>query len=53
MTAREIWERVKEIEDHTRYIGDEDWATHPIAVEYRSLLREWWSLPSIPNKRDD
>jgi hypothetical protein len=52
LDARTIYGRIQEIEhsrDHSNDpMNDEEWATHPLAVEYRSLLKQWWDLPSIP-----
>ena len=28
-------------------LTDADWATHPLAIEYRRLMRAWWALPSV------
>jgi hypothetical protein len=25
-----------------------DWATHPLAVEWRALMKAWWALPPQP-----
>jgi hypothetical protein len=31
--------------------GEElDWATDPLAVEWRALMKEWWALPAVPDR---
>lgn len=45
-----IVDRMIEVERESRYeakegrLTDADWRDHPLAVEYRALLREWWGL---------
>lgn len=43
-----IFERMGDIERECKYhtLTDDDWATHPLAVEYRALMRQWWTLPN-------
>ena len=46
-----VFDRIHEIEHSvlTRgtmrvYIPDEQWATHELCIEYRALMREWWTF---------
>jgi hypothetical protein len=54
--AKEIVRRMADIEREARQYditADDDraWATHPLAVEYRALMCEWWALPiPIPHR---
>jgi hypothetical protein len=44
--AKAIVRRMADIEREARNITTSDgWATDPLAIEYRALMREWWALP--------
>jgi len=43
--------RLAELEREAKHVSRQDvrsWQYHPVAVEYRKLLREWWALGPIP-----
>lgn len=48
---RDIWiaDRMRAIEQEARWAleaeTERDWATDPLAIEYRALLKEWWTIP--------
>ncbi len=44
---RIIW-RILEIEYYLKSKVDRDWQTDHLATEFRSLMKEWWNLPSGP-----
>lgn len=50
--AKTIAQRMTDIEREARSITTSDeWATHPLAIEYRALMVEWWALPiAIPHR---
>lgn len=47
----EIEREAKWATDYATSQGEElDWATHPLAVEWRALMKAWWALPPQSEK---
>lgn len=46
--------RMTEIEREAKWALDRneelDWATDPLAVEWRALMKEWWALPALKDR---
>ena len=51
--VRVMADRLKDIERQAAYeqkhgrLSDADWKDHPLAVEYRALVKQWWALPPL------